>query len=283
MKLPTLRETLTEARLILIGIPVLIWTMIPIYHMFVFAISPKEDAFSGKLWPDHPTLHNFAIVFHQQHYFLRDFWVQFANSALIAASAGALTLVIATAAAFSISRLRVPGGRIVLNLALFTYFIPAAFLAVPMYRTMGNYGLLNTHWALILAMVTIASPYAIWVLKQASDKLPVELDEAAIMDGATSLQIFRLVYLPLMMPSLVAIGTYAVLLAWNEYLYAFLLLSNDKEITLPVALGNFLSADDSPWELLMTTGFIYALPPAAIYYAFRRYMVGGLTAGAVKS
>ena len=82
-----------------------------------------------------------------------------------------------------------------------------------------------------------------------------------------------------MMPSLVAIGTYAILLAWNEYLYAFLLLSKDTEITLPVALGNFLAADNSPWELLMTTGFIYALPPAAIYYAFKRYMVGGLTAG----
>ena len=81
-----------------------------------------------------------------------------------------------------------------MNLALFTYFIPAAFLAVPMYRTMGNYGLLNNHWSLILAMVTIASPYAIWVLKQASDKLPVELDEAAIMDGATIPQLFRLVY-----------------------------------------------------------------------------------------
>jgi multiple sugar transport system permease protein len=283
MKLPTLRQTATEARLVLIGIPVLLWTMIPIYHMFLFAISPKEDAFSGKMWPEHPTLHNFEIVFHQQHYFLRDFWVQFGNSTLIAASVGALTLAIATAAAFAISRLRVPGGRIVLNLALFTYFIPAAFLAVPMYRTMGNYGLLNTNRSLILAMVTIASPYAIWVLKQASDKLPVELDEAAIVDGATSLQIFRLVYIPLMMPSLVAIGTYAVLLAWNEYLYAFLLLSNDRDLTLPVALGNFLSADDSPWELLMTTGFIYALPPAAIYYAFRRYMVGGLTAGAVKS
>ena len=283
LKLPTWREAGHEARLLLIGIPVLIWTLVPIYHMFVFAISPKEDAFSGKLWPTHPTLHNFEIVFRQQHYFLRDFWVQLGNSTVIAASVGALTLFIATAAAFAISRLRVPGGRMVLNLALFTYFIPAAFLAVPMYRTMGNYGLLNTSWALILAMVTIASPYAIWVLKQASDKLPVELDEAAVMDGATSLQIFRLVYVPLMMPSLVAIGTYAVLLAWNEYLYAFLLLSNDRDITLPVALGNFLAADDSPWELLMTTGFIYALPPAAIYYAFRRYMVGGLTAGAVKS
>jgi multiple sugar transport system permease protein len=283
MRMPTLREVGVEARLLLIGIPVLIWTLIPIYHMFLFAISPKQDAFSGKLWPDHPTLHNFEIVFRQQHYFLRDFWAQFGNSVVIAVSVGVLTLLIATAAAFAISRLRVPGGRAVMNLALFTYFIPAAFLAVPMYRTMGSYGLLNNHWALILAMVTIASPYAIWVLKQASDKLPVELDEAAIMDGATTLQLFRLVYLPLMMPSLVAVGTYALLLAWNEYLYAFLLLSKDTEITLPVALGNFLAADDSPWELLMTTGFIYALPPAAVYYTYKRSMVGGLTAGAVKS
>jgi multiple sugar transport system permease protein len=152
-----------------------------------------------------------------------------------------------------------------------------------MYKTMGNYGILNNQWALILAMITIASPYSIWVLKQASDKLPYELDEAARIDGASPLQLFRLVYVPLMMPSLVAIGTYALLLAWNEYLYAFLLLSNEKQITLGVALGNFLAADDSPWELLMTVGLIYALPPAAIYYAFKRYMVGGLTAGAVKS
>jgi len=102
-------------------------------------------------------------------------------------------------------------------------------------------------------------------------------------DGASPLQLFRLVYLPLMTPSLVAVGTYALLLAWNEYLYAFLLLSNERDLTLGVALGYFLNADDSPWELLMTTGLIYALPPAAIYYAFKRYMVSGLTAGAVKS
>ena len=206
------------------------------------------------------------------------------NSLVIALSVGFLTLAVSTAAAFAISRLKVRGGRTVMNLALFTYFIPAAFLAVPMYKTMGNYGLLNSQWALILAMVTIASPYCIWVLKQASDKLPYELDEAAMMDGASAMQLFRLVYLPLMVPSLVAVGTYALLLAWNEYLYAFLLLlSNDTSVTLAVALGNFLSADDSPWELLMTTGLIYALPPAAIYYTFKRYMVAGLTAGAVKS
>ena len=277
------KDVTTEAKLLLIGIPVLLWTLLPVYHMFLFSISPKESAFAGKLWPDHPTLHNFEVVFREQHYYLNHFWLQLWNSLLIAVSVGVLTLLVATAAAFAISRLKVRGGRLVMNLALLTYFIPAAFLAVPMYKTMGNYGLLNNQWALILAMITIAAPYSIWVLKQASDKLPYELDEAARIDGASPLQLFRLVYVPLMMPSLVAIGTYAVLLAWNEYLYAFLLLSKDTNLTLPVALGNFLAADDSPWELLMTTGFIYALPPAAIYYAFKRYMVGGLTAGAVKS
>jgi multiple sugar transport system permease protein len=244
MSRSVLKAVTTEAKLLLIGIPVFLWTMIPIYHMFLFSISARDQATSGRLWPKNPTLRNFEFVF---------------------------------------SRLKVPGGRTVMNLALFTYFIPAAFLAVPMYKTMGNYGLLNHQISLILAMVTIASPYCIWVLKQASDKLPWELDEAARMDGATALQLFRLVYLPLMVPSLVAVGTYALLLAWNEYLYAFLLLSKDTSVTLAVALGNFLAADDSPWELLMATGLIYALPPAAIYYAFKRYMVSGLTAGAVKS
>ncbi len=279
----TWRAVSTEAQLLLVGIPVLLWTLVPIYHMFLFAISERDSATSGRLWPKNPTLQNFDIVFQQKHFYLNHFWQQMANSVLIAAAVGVITLFIATCAAFAISRLRVRGGRTVMNLALFTYFIPAAFLAVPMYKTMGNYGLLNNQWSLILAMVTIASPYCIWVLKQASDKLPWELDEAARMDGATAPQLFRLVYLPLMVPSLVAVGTYSLLLAWNEYLYAFLLLSKDTDVTLSVALGSFMSADDSPWELLMATGLVYALPPAAIYYAFKRYMVGGLTAGAVKS
>ena len=279
----TLKKVTNEAKLLLIGIPVFLWTIVPVYHMFLFAISERDTATSGRLWPQNPTLQNFDHVFNQKHFYLNHFWQQLGNSVTIAFAVGAITLIVSTMAAFAISRLKVRGGRTVLNMALFTYFIPAAFLAVPMYKTMATYGLLNNHWSLILAMVTIASPYCIWVLKQASDKLPFELDEAARMDGATPMQLFRLVYLPLMLPSLVAVGTYSLLLAWNEYLYAFLLLSKETDLTLAVALGNFLAADDSPWELLMATGFLYALPPAAIYYVFKRYMVSGLTAGAVKS
>jgi multiple sugar transport system permease protein len=279
----TLKKVTNEAKLLLIGIPVFLWTIVPVYHMFLFAISERDTATSGRLWPQNPTLQNFDHVFNQKHFYLNHFWQQLGNSVMIAFAVGAITLIVSTMAAFAISRLKVRGGRTVMNMALFTYFIPAAFLAVPMYKTMATYGLLNNHWSLILAMVTIASPYCIWVLKQASDKLPFELDEAARMDGATPMQLFRLVYLPLMLPSLVAVGTYSLLLAWNEYLYAFLLLSKETDLTLAVALGNFLAADDSPWELLMATGFLYALPPAAIYYVFKRYMVSGLTAGAVKS
>jgi multiple sugar transport system permease protein len=277
------RKVSIEAQLLLVGIPVLLWTLLPIYHLVLFAISPRDTATSGRLWPKEPTLQNFSTVFEQKHFYLNHFWVQLGNSLFIALATGVLTLFIATCAAFAISRLRVKGGRTVLNMALFTYFIPAAFLAVPMYKTMANYGLLNSQWSMVLAMVTIASPYCIWVLKQASDKLPWELDEAARIDGASALQLFRMVYVPLMVPSLVAVGTYSLLLAWNEYLYGFLLLSNEQTLPLSVALGNFLAADDSPWELLMATGLVYALPPAAIYYAFKRYMVSGLTAGAVKS
>lgn len=272
-----------DAKLILVAIPVLLWTLVPIYHLFVLSISNQQAMMDGKLWPSAPTLQNYAIVLQQKHYYLTNFWKQFATSFGVAIATGVLTLLIATFAAFAISRLRASGGKFIMNLALATYLIPAAFLAVPMYKTMGIYDLLDTRAALVMAMVALASPYAIWVLKQASDKLPIELDEAAIVDGASVPQLFKLIYLPMMAPSMVAIGIYALLLAWNEYLYAFLLISDEKDVPLAVALGNFLGADDSPWNLLMASGLIYALPPAVIYYTFRKHMVSGLTAGAVKS
>lgn len=277
-----MRRYLKDAKLVLVAIPILLWTLIPIYHLFVLSISPQEAMLAGDIWPEDPTVQNFMRVVQQQHYYLTYFWQQLANSFLIAVTTGVVTLLIATFAAFAVSRLEVKGGRLIMTMALATYLIPAAFLAIPMYKTMGAYGLLNSRASLILAMIALASPYAIWVLKQASDKLPKELDEAAIVDGASTMQLFRLVYLPLMKPSLVAIGIYALLLAWNEYLYAFLLLSSEREVPLAVGLGNFLGADDAPWNLLMTAGLIYAIPPAVIYYTFRKYMVAGLTAGAVK-
>jgi multiple sugar transport system permease protein len=221
-------------------------------------------------------------VLGEGHQFLRNFWQQLANSVFTAVTVAFLVLAIASLASFAVSRLRVWWGRAVTNAALLTYLIPAAFLAIPMYKTMNNYGILDSRWALILSMVTFATPYAIWVLRNFAETIPAELDEAAKVDGATVPQLFRLIYLPLMAPALIAIGTYALLLAWNEYLYALLMLSNPQKVTLPVTLGYFLLSDDAPWALLMATSIIYALPPAALYYAVRKYMVSGLTTGSVK-
>lgn len=266
-----------------LGLLVLVWTLLPIYHMVMLALTPINDAFGGRFWPDSPTLENFRIVFAQDHFFLQRFWLQLANSVVVALATMLLVLTVATLASFAIGRLKMPGGHLVSNLALLTYLIPMAFLAIPFYRVMSQYGILNTRTALVLAMSTFAIPYAIWVLRQYSENVPFELDEAAKVDGATPVQILWMVYVPLLRPALIAIGTYALLLSWNEYLYAFLLLSTEDQHTIPLTMGYFLVTDDSPWPLLMATAIIYALPPAALYYAVRKYMVTGLTAGATKT
>ena len=278
-----LRRGLSELGLLAIGAVVLIWTLLPIYHMVMLSITPVGDAFAGRFWPDDPTLANYQTVLTEGHFFLQHFWRQLGNSVFVAFAVMAIVLLVASMASFAIGRLRLRFGHVISNTALLTYLIPMAFLAIPFYVIMGDYGLLNTLWALIFAMSTFAIPYAIWVLRQYADSVPFELDEAAKVDGATPIQIFYMIYLPLLRPALIAIGTYALLLSWNEYLYAFLLLNSEQQHTIPVAMGYFLVTDDAPWSLLMATAVIYALPPAALYYAVRRYMVTGLTAGGVKS
>ncbi len=275
--------TLRNLPLYIVGALVFLWTVIPIYHLFVIALSPAQEAVASGLVPKNPTLQNFELVLGAKHNLVQYFWQQLGASVFIAVMVALITLAIGAAANFAITRIRIRGGRIITNIALLTYLIPAAFLAIPMYKIMGTYRLVDSPWSMIFAMVALASPYAIWVMNQAATKIPYELDEAAKIDGAKTMQIFWYVYLPLIAPTMVAIGIYALLLAWNEYLYAFLMLATENKLTLAVALGNFLAFDDAPWALLMATGIIYALPPTAIYYAFRRYMVSGLTAGAVKS
>jgi len=163
-----------------------------------------------------------------------------------------------------------------------TYVIPASFLAIPFYRIMQNYGLANNLWSVIAALVAFATPYAFFVFQEYGRSIPIEVDESARIDGASPIQVYLRIYLPLMAPALVAVGTYAMLLAWNEYLYQFLLLSSKSSMTVPVALAQFLSSDQSPWNFMMATAIIYAAPPVVIYYAFRRRMTAGLTVGGVK-
>lgn len=271
-----------HALLLVIGLIVFVWSFLPIYHMIMMSLTPIDAPFGGRIWPDDPTLENYRIALTQDDFFLRHFWIQLANSVFIAIATAILTLFVAITSSFAIARMKIRFGQTITNLSLASYLIPMAFLAIPFFTVMSDYNMLNRPWALIFAMTTFASPYAIWVFRQHAENLPKELDEAAKVDGATPFQILRRVYIPLMGPAMVAIGIFAMLLAWNEYLYAFLLLSSENKVTLTVALGFFLGQDNSPWSLLMATAVIYSLPPVVLYYNFRRYMVGGLTAGGVK-
>ena len=277
-----LRRNLAEAAALAVGIAVLIWTLVPIYNIVSVALEPHGDVFTNDIWPAKPSLESFWIVMTQSHWYLEYFWEQFRNSLYIGAATVVLTLLIGSLTSFSIGRMRIRHGWLVSNAALLTYLIPASFLAIPFYRIMHIYGLSNNVWSVIAAEVTFATPYAIFIFQQYAVSIPIELDEAARIDGASPLQVYFHIYLPLMMPALVAVGTYALLLAWNEYLYQFLLLSSKQSMTVPVALAQFLNSDESPWNYMMATAIVYALPPIAIYYAFRRRMTAGLALGGVK-
>ncbi len=265
-----------------LGIILLIWTLAPIYNMVAVALEPKEDVFAAHVIPPNPTLDSFRAVFSESYWLLQDFWLQMGNSAVIGISVALLTLAIGSTASFAIGRMRMRGGALLSNAALLTYLVPMSFLAIPFYWIMRRYGLADHALSVIAVDTTFATPYAIFIFRQYGASIPRELDEAARIDGASPGQIYARIYLPLMAPALVAIGTYALLLAWNEYLYAFLLLSKDNTITVPVALGKFLNSDEAPWNYLMAAAIIYALPPLVIYYAFRRFMTAGLTMGGVK-
>ena len=277
-----LRRNLTEAAAMGFGVLIMIWTLVPIYNMVAVALQAHGDVFTNDIWPAKPSLESFWVVATQGYWYLEYFWHQFGNSLYVGLITVFLTLLIGSLVSFSIGRMRLRHGWIVSNAALLTYVIPSSFLAIPFYRIMQKYGLTNDLWSVIAAEVTFATPYAIFIFQQYGVSIPIELDEAARIDGASPIQVYLHIYLPLMAPALVAVGTYALLLAWNEYLYQFLLLSSKKNMTVPVALAQFLNSDEAPWNYMMATAIVYALPPVAIYYAFRRRMTAGLTMGGVK-
>jgi multiple sugar transport system permease protein len=277
-----LRSYGLETLAIAFGLVLAIWSLLPIYNMWMIALDSHDDVFSGTIWPDHPSLDAFRVVVTQDFWYLAKFWHQFGNSFYVGLGVMFLTLAVGSLASFTIGRMRIKHGWLLSNAALMTYVIPASFLAIPMYSIMQKYGLSNNLWSVILALSTFATPYAIFIFSQYGKSIPMELDESARIDGANPFQIYYRIYLPLMAPALVAIGTYALLLAWNEYLYNFLLLSTPDSMTVAVALAQFLNSDESPWNFMMATAIIYALPPIILYYGFRRYMAAGLTMGGVK-
>jgi multiple sugar transport system permease protein len=276
------RRRWAKAGAVILGVGLLIWTLLPVYNMLLMALDADADEFTGSIWPPDPNLDSFRSVWTEDYWLMDHFWHQFANSTYLGLATMALTVLIGSLTSFSLGRLRLRRGWIISDVALLTYVLPTAFLVIPFVHIMHKYGMSDSLWAVIAAEVTFATPYAILILHQYGKLIPMELDESAKIDGASPLQVYLRIYVPLMAPALVAVGVYALLLAWNEYLYQYLLLSSTRNMTVAVAIDQFFDSDEAPWNYMMAIAIIYSLPPVAIYFALRRFMVAGLTMGGVK-
>ncbi len=276
------RRLLAKVGGAVLGIGLLIWTLLPVYNMVLMALDSDADEFTGSIWPPDPDFSSFASVWNEDYWLMDHFWLQFGNSIYMGVATMVLTVVIGSLASFSLGRMRLRNGWIVTDFALLTYVLPTAFLVIPFVHIMHKYGMTDSLWAVIAAEVTFATPYAILILHQYGKLIPMELDESAKIDGASPLQVYLRIYLPLMAPAVVGVAVYALLLAWNEYIYQFLLLSSTRSMTVAVALDQFFDSDEAPWNYMMAIAIIYSLPPIAIYFALRRFMVAGLTAGGLK-
>jgi len=254
------------------GAVLLVWTLLPVYNMLLIALDNEGDEFTGNLWPDDPSFESFWVIWTQGHWYLEHFWHQFGNSIVLGLATMVLTMVVGSLASFAIGRMQLRRGRLIGDAALLTYILPTAILVIPFVHIMHRYGLSDSLWVVIAAYVAFATPYAVLILHQYGKLVPIELDECAKIDGASPLQIYLRIYLPLMTPALIAVGVYALLLAWNDYLYQFMLLSSTSNMTVAAAIDQFFDSDEAPWNYMMAVALVYSLPPIAIYFALRRFM-----------
>ena len=277
------RRSLARVASAALGVVLLIWWLLPIYNLVFIALDRDgRPEFNGYIWPPAPTLESFEAVLFQGYWYLEDFWHQLGNSFYIGVMTMLLTVVIGSLAGFALSRMRLSRGWIVPNAALIVYVIPIYILVIPYFKLMHVYGLMDNVWSVIAANVTFTVPYALLIILWYARLIPMELDESARIDGASPGQIYWHIYVPLMAPALAAVGTYALLVAWNEYLYQFLLLSSRPNKTVAITIIEFFENDDAPWNLMVAAALVYSLPPIAIFYGLRRYMAAGLTMGSVK-
>jgi multiple sugar transport system permease protein len=278
-----LRRWLDRVGVAVLAVVLLVWWLLPVYNMMLIALDPEGDTeFTGDIWPSAPTLEGFRGVIFQRYWYLQDFWHQLGNSFFIGIVTLALTVLVSSLAGFALGRMRLGRGGVTSSTAFLIYMVPSYFLVIPLYRLMHSYGLMDSLWAVIAVDVTFAVPYALLILQWYGRLIPIELDESARIDGASPPQIYLRIYLPLMAPALAVVGTYALLTAWNEYLYQFLLLSSPRNKTVAITLATFFDNEDTPWNYPVAASLIYALPPIAVFFAVRRYIAAGLTRGSVK-
>jgi multiple sugar transport system permease protein len=258
---------------------VLVVALFPPYFMMVTALHPPSLSFSRTptLFSTDLSLRAFTELFDKYPYAS---WMS--NTLIVSVSSTVLAVTIATLAAYSLSRLRYPGRSALSSAVFFAYLFPPTLLFIPMFIVLNSLHMLNWLPALVAVYLTFSIPFCTWLLKAYFLSIPRELEDAAQMDGATRLQSMTLVVLPLATPGMAVASIYSFTLAWNEYLYAFTLLSDQEKFTLATGLTKLIFGDVFLWGMIMAGGVLMSLPLLVLYFAAQRYIVAGLSAGAVK-
>lgn len=204
------------------------------------------------------------------------------NSLLVGLASTAITVVLSVLAAYGFYRLRFPGRDLLFRAVLVAYAFPGILILIPLYGMMSQAGLIDTPAALVIVNVTFASPFAIWMMRSFFASIPVELEEAALIDGASRLAILFRIMVPLAAPGIASVAIFAFIASWTEYLFASVLILSDANRTLPVGFAGIIGQYQIDWGLLLAGATLATVPVVVLFGIVGRWFIAGLTAGAVK-
>jgi len=258
-----------------------VFLLFPFYWMTIVSFKPTNDLFDMRFnpfWVQKFTLENYLYLFQNTAF---PEWVK--NTLIVSVVSTILSLVCSVFAGYALARLRFPGSNL-LGVGIFlVYLVPPTLLFLPLAQVIANLGLYNTYWALILTYPTQLVPFASWLLMGYFRTIPKEIEESAMADGCSRLEILFRIVLPLSVPGLLSAGIFSFTLSWNEFLYALIFMSSGPMKTIPVGVvSDLIKADVLFWGSLMAAAVLGSVPIAFLYSFFVKHYVSGLTAGAVK-
>ncbi|MEO1664909.1 MAG: carbohydrate ABC transporter permease [Chloroflexota bacterium] len=264
--------------LILLQLILLAVVLVPFFWMFSVSLKPPEEPFAipARLWPESPTLDNYRTAFRPefQRYFL--------NSVIVSGATVLISVSVGLLAAYSFSRFALRAFTVLLIGIIVAQMFPVGAMIIPIYKIMRSLDLLNTYFALIAAYITITLPVAIWMLRGFISGIPRDLEEAAMVDGATRLQAFIRVIIPLARPGIIATSVWIIVVTWQEFLFALAFTSTQEMRTLSVGMNDFIGQYGIRYGELMASSVMVSVPVIALFFFLQRYFVAGLTAGATK-
>ncbi len=256
-----------------------VYALFPFYYAIITSFKSGSAIFEVTYWPTDFSLANYIGVFRSG-----SFPRNIVNSIIVSFAVVLLSLLLAVTAAYALARVRFAGRGVLLFTILSVSMFPQIAVLAGLFEMVRAFGLYNNLLSLILAYMIFTLPFTVWVLTTFMRDLPIELEEAAIVDGAKPHQIIFKVFMPLMWPALVTTGLLAFIAAWNEFLFALTFVSNDAQRTVPVAIALLSGATEQeiPWGPIMAASVIVTVPLVILVLIFQRRIVAGLTAGAVK-